>query len=366
MRRGEAGALADEREVRIGIIGSGGIAGMHAERYAQVPGARVVAVADVVPGRAQSFIERFGFEGARAFTDYHELLQTDCEGVSVCTFNAAHYAPTMDALGAGKHVLLEKPMAVRLSEGIDMVRQARRSGRMLSIGFQTRYEPRTIAARRVVASGALGSVYYAETGGGRRKGIPGGTFVHQETAVGGAVLDIGCYSLDTALHVMGNPRPLTVSATTSAHFGRSPVYCKQAWGGNMKPEDFTVEDFGMAMVRLEGDAVLVFKIAWAMHAPSLGSTFFLGTEGGLNMDTMTLHHDEFGLGVDTNLGVDGRGQGGRRDSFYRKIEAFVEAIRAGGPAPIPGEEEIHATAIIDAIYRSAAEREEVRIEIPAL
>jgi predicted dehydrogenase len=358
--------MADEREVKIGIIGAGGIAGEHAQRYREVPGARVVAVADVLPGRAEAFIARHGLEGARAFTDHRELLQTDCEGVSVCTFNAAHYAPTMDALQAGKHVLLEKPMAVRLAEGVDMVRAARQAGRMLSIGFQTRYEPRVMAARRVVASGALGSIYYAETGGGRRKGIPGGTFVRRETAVGGAVLDIGCYSLDTALHVMGNPRPLTVSAYTSDRFGKSPVYSKQAWGGTMTPEDFTVEDFGMAMVRLEGDAVLVFRIAWAMHAPSLGATYFLGTEGGLNMDTMTLHHDEYGLGVDTTLPVPARGQGRRHDPFYRKIEAFVQAIRTGGPAPIPGEEEIHATAIIDAIYRSASEHEEVRIEIPPL
>jgi predicted dehydrogenase len=357
-----------EGEVRIGIIGSGGIAGAHAERYKNIPGARIVAVADVVPGRAAAFIERYGFEGARPFSDHREMLKDDFDGVSVCTFNAAHYQPTMDALAAGKHVLLEKPMAVRLAEGVDMVRLARRMGRILTIGFQTRYEERTIAARRIVESGTLGRIYYAETGGGRRKGIPGGTFVRRETAIGGAVLDIGCYSLDTALHVMGNPRPLTVSAFTADHFGKSPVYARQAWGGTMTPEDFTVEDFGMAMIRLEGDAVLLFKISWAMHAETLGASYFLGTEGGLNMDQMTVYHDQYGVGAATTVPVGGRGGGGRRgrDPFFRKIEAFVEAIRAGGPAPIPGEDEIHATAIIEAIYRSAAERSEVRIEIPPL
>lgn len=354
--------MADQREVRIGIIGSGGIAGAHARRYKNMPGVRVLACADIVPGRAQQFIDGFGFEGARAFTDMREMLREDLDGVSVCTFNAAHYEPTLAALEAGKHVLLEKPMAVSLQQGVEMVRTSRRTGRMLSIGFQTRYEAPVRIARRVVESGALGRIYYAETGGGRRKGIPGGTFVRKETAIGGAILDIGCYSLDTAMHVLGNPRPLTVSAHTSDCFGKSPVYSRQAWGGNMKPEDFSVEDFGMAMVRLEGDLVLVFKISWAMHAESLGATFFLGTEGGLNMNEMRLYHDEFGRGVHTELGSasdDG-------NSFTRKIEAFVQAIRTGGPTPIPGEEIIHSTAIIDAIYRSAAERSEVRIEIPAL
>jgi len=354
--------LAD-REVRIGIIGSGGIAGAHAERYKKIAGVRIVAVADVVAGRAQSFIERYGFEGARAFTDHREMLKEELDGVSVCTFNAAHYQPTMDALAAGRHVLLEKPMAVRLAEGVDMVRAARRAGRILTIGFQTRYEPRVMTARRIVASGALGKIYYAETGGGRRKGIPGGSFVRRESAIGGAVLDIGCYSLDTALHIMGNPKPLTVSAFTGNHFGKSPVYSKQAWGGTMTPEEFTVEDFGMAMIRLEGDAVLIFKISWAMHADTLGASYFLGTDGGLNMDQMKLYHDQFGAGVATEVPVSG---GNWNDAFLHKIEAFVEAVRTGGPAPISGEEEIHATAIIEAIYRSAAEHSEIRIDIPAL
>lgn len=353
-----------KREVRIGIIGSGGIAGAHAEQYRKVPGAKVVAVADVIPGRAEAFIQRYGFEGARPYTDAREMLKDDIEGVSVCTFNAAHYEPTMLALTAGKHVLLEKPMAVSLQQGVEMVRAARDAGRMLTIGFQQRYEPRVQTAKRIADSGALGRIYYAETGGGRRKGIPGGTFVRHETAIGGAVLDIGCYSLDTAMYVLGNPRPLTVSAYTSDHFGKSPVYAGQAWGGRMKPEDFSVEDFGMAMIRLEGDLTLVFKIAWAMHAETLGSTFFLGTEGGLNLDQMKVYHDQFGVGVATDVPV--AGGGGWGEAFYRKVEAFVEAIRTGGPAPIPGEDIIHSTAIIDAIYRSAAERTEMRIDIPPL
>ena len=355
--------MADEREIRVGIIGAGGIAGAHAERYKRVPGARVVAVADVLPGRAQGFIERYGLQGARAYSDYREMLRDDLEAVSICTFNAAHYEPTMAALDAGKHVLLEKPMAVQLAQGLDMVRAAQRAHRMLSIGFQSRYDPNVQEARRVVHSGGLGKVYYAETGGGRRKGIPGGTFVRKETAVGGAVLDIGCYSLDTALWIMGDPRPLTVSATTSGYFGKSPVYARQAWGGTMRPEDFDVEDFGVAFIRLEGDATLVFKISWAMHFDSLGHTFFLGTEGGLDLDQLRLYHDTYGLGAATDLP---RRDSNWGDQFLRKIQAFVEAVRDGGPAPIPGERILHATAVLDALYRSAEERTEVRVEMPPL
>lgn len=347
-------------EVRIGIIGSGGIAGAHAEQYKKVPGVRIVAVADVVPGRAEAFIQRFGFDGAEAFTDHRAMLERDFDGVSVCTFNAAHYHPTMDALAAGKHVLLEKPMATTLADALDMVRQARRAGKMLSVGFQTRFEARNRLARQIAASGQLGHIYYAETGGGRRRGIPGGTFVRRETAVGGAVLDIGCYSLDTALWIMGNPKPLTVSATTANYFGTSPARARLAsWDSNMDPSKFDVEDFGMAMIRLEGDATLVFKISWAMHAETLGQTFFLGTDGGLNLDELKLYHDLDDRAVTTAFP-----QAHGRDAWYRKLESFVQAIRSGGPAPIPGEEMLGASAIIEAIYRSAQEHAEVAVTVP--
>ncbi len=351
-------------DVRIGIIGSGGIAGAHAERYKKIPGVRVVAVADVVPGRAESFIQRFGFEGAQAYTDHRKMLEQDFDGVSVCTFNAAHYQPTMDALAAGKHVLLEKPMATTLAEGVDMVRQAKRHDRMLSVGFQSRYEARNMTAKSLAESGALGHIYFAEVGGGRRRGIPGGTFVRKATAVGGAVLDIGCYSLDTAMWVLGDPRPLTVSAYTGNHFGSSPERARLAsWDRNMDPSKFDVEDFGMAMVRLDGDTVLVFKISWAMHAESLGPTLFLGTKAGLNLDEMRLYHDLADRTAYTEINA---GNTGWSDAFFRKIEVFVDAVRKGGPAPIPGAEMVHATAIIEAIYTSAAEGREVRIEIPEI
>jgi predicted dehydrogenase len=169
--------------------------------------------------------------------------------------------------------------------------------------------------------------------------------------------------LDTALWILGNPRSLTVSAYTADYYGKSPVYARQASGGTMRPEDFDVEDFGVAFVRPEGDAVLAFKISWAMHFDSLGHTFFLGTEGGLDLDAMRLYHDQYGVGVATELP---RRETSWTEQFRQKVAAFVETVRDGGPAPIPGEEILPATAVLEAIYRLAAERAEVPVEIPPL
>jgi len=352
-----------DRPVRIGIIGSGGIAGAHMEAYGRIPEAAVVAVCDVVPGRAQEFIARNGLEGARAYTDHRALLEGDLDGVSVCTFNRAHCQPTVDALRAGKHVICEKPMAVTLGEAVAMADAADAAQRILSIGFQSRYDPNIELAKRVAASGALGEVYYAETGGGRRRGIPGGSFVKQATAGGGAILDIGCYSIDTVMHLLDHPRPVSVSAMTCAPFARRPPYAQ--WG-------VEVEDFGAAWVRFDTGCIFLFKISWAAHTDSLGASLLLGTEAGLKLEApgglgddgvtrMELFHDLDGEPVRTELPV-------RRDrfsrAFLRKMQEFVRAVQTGGPAPIPGRQVLRSMGIIDGIYRSAAAGREV--EVPAL
>ena len=119
-------------------------------------------------------------------------------------------------------------MSVTLAEAVDMVNAQQQSGKILTIGFQPRYDPNMKLVQDIVQSGKLGSVYYVETGGGRRRGMPGGTFIRKELAGAGAMADIGCYSLDMALNAMGYPRPLTVLAFTSNHFGTNKLYHPEA------------------------------------------------------------------------------------------------------------------------------------------
>jgi predicted dehydrogenase len=357
--------------VKIGIIGSGGIARAHAAAYREIPDVEVVAVADVIPGKAAQFIADAGLAQAVPYEDHNRLLQLNLDGVSVCTPNVAHHQTSVDALSAGKHVLSEKPMAVTLEQAVEMARAAKRAGKILTIGFQPRYDPNMQMVRRIVQSGELGKIYYVETGGGRRRGMPGGTFIRKDLAGAGAMADIGCYSIDMAMNAIGYPKPLTVSAYTSNHFGTSPKYHAEA-------ARFEVEDFGVALVRLEGGIVLNFKISWAMHMDTLGATMFLGTEAGLKVTpagsgpwsgvwdggvgSVTLYKDEFGQLVDTVIPV-------RRHNlniFAEKVKDFVGAIREGRPAPIPGELIVRNQAIIDGVLRSAATGKEVDIVIPEI
>jgi predicted dehydrogenase len=361
--------------VRIGIIGTGNIAGAYARAYKEIPEAEIVALCDIIPGKAAAYGERNGFTGAKTFLDYRKMLaQCSLDAVSISTPNRAHSFIAIDALQAGLHVLCEKPMSVTLEEAVNMARASAKAQRILSIGFQPRYDPNMQEIKRIVQSGALGKVYYVETGGGRRRGMPWGTFIKQDTAGFGAIADIGCYSLDMALNALGYPKPLTVSAQSTNYFGKSPKY-----NGGHDPAEFEVEDFGTAYIRLEGDIVLLFKISWAMHLDSMGAAFFLGTEGGLKctpggtglwggawdggVGSITLYHDVLGHPTETPIPLKQRGN---LNIFTEKVRQFVKAVQTGGPAPIPGEQIVRNQAVIDGILRSAATKREVDIVIPTI
>src|SRR5699024_10933730 len=150
-------------------------------------------VADIVPGKAQEFIDDLKIDGAQAFEDHHEMLKEDIDGVSICTPNIAHHSTSIDSLRMGKHVLVEKPLAVTLDQGVEMARVAKVIDKLLSVSFPPRYDPNMRAVKNIVRSGHLGDVYYVEVGGGRRRGMPGRTFIKPALAGAGAMADLGIY-----------------------------------------------------------------------------------------------------------------------------------------------------------------------------
>ncbi len=356
---------------QVGIIGTGWIAESHAEAYNKMADVEVVALADIIPGKAEKFKARYNLDKATCYGHHSELVaankELELDAVSICTYNRQHAEPTIDCLNAGINVLLEKPMCVTLDEAIEMVKAEKASGKILSIGFQPRFDSSMKLMKEVVRSGELGKVFYIQTGGGRRRGIPGSTFIEDETAGLGALADIGCYSLDMCLDAIGYPKPLTVSGFKSAYIGQNPKQYAEA-------NRFTVDDFAAAFIRLEGGVMLDFRIAWAMNVDTPGDTIILGTEGGLRIpstdcwnggfDDLTLYKTIAGKNVETKIPVP---KGGFDDCFYLKCRKFLEATSdPNGKAPVPTSQIIYNQAILDGIVRSHNLGKEVEIEIPEL
>ena len=367
------------RRFKVGIIGTGWIAANHIAEYLKMPDVEVVALADLVPGKAEAFGKKYGCENARCYLSGHEMLEAEeLDGVSICTYNTQHAPCAIDALEHGVNVMLEKPFTVTTEEAIEVMRAEKKSGKILTIGFQPRLSENMKMIKKIVESGELGQIYYIQTGGGRRRGIPtpfGTTFIEDKTAGLGALGDIGCYSLDMVLNAIGYPKPLTVSGYKSAFFGKDNNYV--GYGRHHEYGDlFSVDDFAAAFVRLEGGIILDFRIAWAMNLDTPGDTIILGTKGGLRIPStecwngsvggpMKIYHEVCGQQVETVVPVINKLKDGET-LFDRKIRSFCDAVKYNLPAPVPSSQILYNQAIIDGIAKSAAAGCEIQIEIPEI
>jgi predicted dehydrogenase len=228
--------------------------------------------------------------------------------------------------------------------------------------------------KQIVESGELGDIYYIQTGGGRRRGIPtpfGTSFIEKDKATLGALGDIGCYSLDMVLNAIGYPKPLTVTGYKSGFFGKRPEnYPTHPEYASI----FGVDDFAAAFVRLEGGIVLDFRIAWAMNIDTPGDTIILGTKGGLRIPStecwngsvggaLKIYHEVAGSQVETEIPII---KDNGPSLFDRKIRSFLDAIKNGGTAPVPTSQILYNQAIIDGISKSSEIGREIEIVIPEI
>ncbi len=364
------------KKVRVGIIGCGWIADAHIKSYLECPDAEIVAGSDIIPGKAAAYFAKHGVE-ANAYESTEEMLaKENLDVVSICTYNSQHAPCAIQAMKAGVDVMLEKPFTVTLEEAVEVCKVEKETGRLLSIGFQPRMDENMKMIKKIVESGELGDIYYIQTGGGRRKGIPapfGTSFIEKDKGAIGALGDIGCYSLDMVLNAIGYPKPLTVSAMKSDFFGKSKEY----WKGVGKPEEyaeiFGVDDFAAAFIRLEGGITLDFRIAWAMNLDTPGDTIIMGTKGALRIPStecwngtvggaMKIYHDVAGKPVETEIPI----LKTKDKLFNLKIRSFLDASKNGTPAPVPSSQILLNQAILDGIVKSAEAGREIEIEIPEI
>ena len=370
----ETEVIDTSKKVKIAIIGTGWIAESHIASYKKMADVEIVALADIVPGKAAEFAKKFGIENCRIYESDKELLDNEREldGVSICTYNCQHAPCAVHALKKGVNVMLEKPFTVTLDEAVEVMKAEKESGKILTIGFQPRMSENMKMIKKIVESGELGKVYYMQAGGGRRRGIPtpfGTTFIEKDTGGIGAVGDIGSYSLDMLMGAVGYPKPLTVSGYTSAFFGKDPAYYPTH---PEYAEKFKVDDFAAGFIRLEGDIILDFRISWAMNMDTCGDALILGTKGGLRIPSTECWNGEFDKPLtvyktigDTTLQYQVPMKP-TSDLFYKKLRSFVDAVKNGGKATVPSSEILYNQAIIDGIVRSAEQGREITVDIPEI
>lgn len=357
----------DAQRLRVGVIGAG-IGAIHMAAYAQLPRVEIAALAGLDDDRVRRVAAEYNVP--QTFREFGDLLAAPhIDAVSICVPNALHAPVTIAALEAGKHVLVEKPLARTSDEGRAMIDAARAADRVLMVSFDKRHRGDAQWLKRYVESGALGRIYYAKASWMRRAGIPrlGSWFVSKEQAGGGPLIDLGVHVLDLAMYLLGEPQPLAVSGATYAEFGPRGL---KGWDLRGVASDqrlpYEVEDLATAFVRLEGGATLLLEASWATHG-SAGDDFgvvLYGTEGGAELtvrnygheNTVRVFSDAGGVALDSAPRVP------KADGHLGVIEHFVAATLDGARPSPSAEEGLRRAEVIDACYRSAASGREVVID----
>lgn len=322
-----------------------------------VPGVELVAVCDVRREAAEALARDFNIP--QVFTDPRKLVEAGLDCVDICTPNRAHTPAVLAALGAGLHVLCEKPLAVSTREVRRMAAAAKRSGRVLMTAQHFRFTDRIRALRRRVESGGAGGFYHARVHALRRDLLPTARgFIDPALSGGGPCMDIGVHALDAAMHLMDFPNPVRVSGATAVNFAKGHEI-PGGWG-EWDRKVFGVEDFAAGFVHFENGATMVLEASWLGHQKEREdfSVLLLGREGSLAWPGCEVFSARNRVVISEQV----QPEAGLKPPHTEEILAFVRAIREGGASPVPVEQTLKVTAILEGIYQSARLGREVRIK----
>ncbi|MGN6126530.1 MAG: Gfo/Idh/MocA family protein, partial [Humibacter sp.] len=281
------------------------------------------------------------------------LDEVDLDAVSIATPTALHAPIAIAALERGIHVLTEKPIAAGIDDAQAMVDASRSAHCVLQVVFNHRLRGDIAELGRIIASGEVGRAYVAKAGWLRRAGVPtSGWFARRELSGGGPLLDLGVHVIDYALHLLGEPEVLTVSASTYDELGTKAV------------EGFDVEDIAIAFLRLSGGTTLTLETSWDAYRPD-NNEFWMtvfGTEGGAELRVIDYTESELRV-FRTRDGVadDYVATPGPHGGHDQVVAEFVAAVKAGPDewTAHDGSLGLKRAAVIDACYRSAESGREV-------
>jgi predicted dehydrogenase len=353
--------------VKAAVLGAGYQGRLHVEKLSGLDDVEVVAVCDTNETRAAEVAATF--EVGNVYGDYRQLLDVhDLDLVTVCTMPVLHLEMTVAALDAGAHVLCEKPLAMDAVEGRAMLDAARSAGRLLTVGFNVRHTRSAQVLKRFVDSGRFGDAVYTRAWA-RSSQIPWwGQHYRRDVSGGGALASTAVHLVDLALWLAGNPTPSTASASMRRLFPTKR--------GATRPDDvaahvYDAEDLISGHVRFDNGFWLSVEGSWIDNRPSVEgvpswdySLDAVGELAQMQFDPLSITvEDEYGgiiSAVDPgeDPGVD------LPDSTGALIEDVVDAIRNSRPPVVRAEEALVVQAIVDSLYRSAANGSEVDVVVP--
>jgi predicted dehydrogenase len=306
---------------------------MHANGYVEalrnMPGVEIAGIAEKNEEAGRAFAERYGLD---YFPDYAEFLRGDMDAVVITSANARHAGLCALAAEAGKHVLVEKPIATTLEDARSMIDVCKKNHVKLMVSFPVRYEPSVARAKEIIDSGSIGDIVaIAGTNHGK---MPGGWFIDKALSGGGAVMDHTVHVADL-MHWM-------------LKSDIKDVYCKMG----TKLYDIPVEDCGLLSMEFENGVYATLDASWDRPEayPAWGDVTMeiIGTKGCINIDAWAQHGRLYSNGMKYSSHA-----GWGDDSNLLMLRDFIRCVGQDLPSPVPGEDGLFALKVALMAYRSA-------------
>ncbi len=333
-------------KINIAIIGTGFIAHYHARALKAIPNVQIVAVVATKKESAQKFALEYDIDNT--FTDISKVTENDAiAAVIICTPNQFHAPYTIKFLKSGKHVFVEKPLALNASEGRQIDEVAKQYGRSVMVGHMWRFDADVNYVKETIASGKLGKIFKTKGYGIHENWGPTGWFTKKELAGGGALADMGVHAIDAIRYLLGDPKPVKVYARIATHFG-----------------DYDVDDTGIIIITWDNDTESIIESGWWQphtDGPEAGAGIF-GTKAYANLFPtflkITTGEESFEKVIPD---LPERNDHCDQVIYDRQMEHFITSI-INKKRPNPGLPEGQIVLnIVDAAYESAKTGEVVNL-----
>lgn len=345
-----------ESPIRLGFVGLRNIGMNHVRRALKLDGIKVTALADADPERFEQAKEEFEVDAG--FTDAKALFeQAEVDAVVLAVPNHLHVPFSIAAMEAGRHVLVEKPLAPTAAEARTVIPVRDRTGCVLAVGMNQRFRAQARAAKQLIASGRLGDVKFCRArwtrpAGMDKKGIAArGPWQFLRERGGGPLLDLGIHKLDVALYILGFPKVTEVMGTAT-----STVANRYAKSLGLECD---VEEYAWGCLRLEGHGLM--ELSAALDDPSCTEETqqtFIACEGGYIVQERggfrAAIYDETGAPQPIELSTD---DGGSETS----VEHLVRVLQGREPLCSTPEQAVLGLELLEAMQRSIEENRTISL-----
>jgi len=333
-----------KNEIKIGIIGLGGIAQLvHLPTLSKFKGVKISSVSEIKKSRLNAIADKFHIKNR--YTDYKELLEKDdCDAVIIATPTNLHHEISIAALNAGKHVLVEKPVARNYEEALEIRKAAEANGKFVMIGMNLRFRPDTMLLKSLLNSKELGEVFYVRTSWLRKQSTSEDWFLNKNKAGGGVIIDLGLLLLDLSLWLMSYPKCKTVSVESFFH----------------RTKD--VEDSALGMLRFDGNKVISFEVSWSIlsEKDDLKLSVY-GEHGTAHLNPLKAYKLIGENKIDMTPAFASNTKNLYKKSYENELRHFVSSITDPSHVHSSIDEGISRMKLLEALYKSAELEEEIKV-----